>query len=64
MVNLVKKLVDEHGWTTAQIAYRLFCSTRSVENWYMGKNMLPVYRLKLTELLDKENRKSETAKEE
>lgn len=57
-VSTVKKLIDEHGFTFEEIAYKIGCSGRSVENWYRGvSEPIPVFERLLNQLLEKTKKK-------
>ena len=56
--NLTKQLVDLYGWTREQLAYRVGCTSRSVENWYGGKTKpIGIFQRKLERLYKQEEAK-------
>ena len=57
-LNLVRDLIDNLNWTREQLAYRVGCTSRSIENWYQGKiKPLKIYREKLERLHKQEKEK-------
>jgi len=54
-LNLVRELIKRHGWTREQVAYRVGCTSRSVENWYNGKvKPIKIFQIKIQLLFNKE----------
>lgn len=61
MKNIIKRLIEEFGWTPEQVAYRTKASYRQVLRWRDSETKVPgwYYQKKLEQLLKQEEAKAE-----